>query len=1073
MNDTVLQTDPTADPDLGEFFQLLHAADYSPTWYSQRVGGGMGALEQAAAAKAVAHANTPSTAWFDTLGRPFLTVLDNAGGTMFPARVQLDIQGNQRAVRDAINQAGDAQGRVVMSYDHDMLKRPMHQASMEAGERWTLNDVAGKAIRVWDSRGHNFRSEYDVLRRPTGAFVLGTDSVNSDPRTLAAEVLTESVAYGEAQPAALNLRTRVYQHADAAGIVTNTGTNPVTSQPEGFDFKGNLLRSRRAFFADYKALPDLTAPPPTPDVFTGSTQYDALNRPTASTAPDGSVLRPTYNEANLLETAAVNLRSSATPTSFVTNIDYDAKGRRLLVQFGNGAATAYSYDPLTFRLTNLTTTRSGFPSNERTVQALAYVYDPVGNITHIQDDADLQNVVFFRNQRVQPSNDYTYDAIYRLTQATGREQLGLGGNGSPLPPTASSYNDVPRIGLLSPSDGMAMGTYTEQYQYDPVGNFLQFTHRGSQPSNPGWTRTYSYAEASLLEPGKFSNRLTSTAISGSQSLNEPYCHDRHGNMTRMPQLQAMQWSFMDELLISQRQAVNASDDDGVLHQGERTYYVYDASGQRVRKVTERQAAGGQTPTRIKEFFYVGGFESYREYDGTGTGVTLERETLHVMDDRQRLALVETRTQGNDGSLALLIRYQFSNHLASASLELDDAGHVISYEEYCPYGNTSYEAGRSVVEVSLKRYRYTGKERDKESGLSYQGARYYAPWLARWVSCDPAGLLDRLDLYVFCRDSPTNWTDGSGHAPEKGKAVEAALRSERSTLDKLGKEQARLLTQKGEQEVNVSSRTTDIDLAQHDLESAQTGQLNRGEHKALEQGSGTRTQIKALERANNKLAEAKAALKKTNETLKGLDKQIKTSESVIKKLASKARKLGADASAAPDDPEVTSEHLAEVDEDVLSGKISDLEGGSAPIRGVKPTINGSAPGSSETVSGGEGPMGLRVYGAAAGAALGVAYSLLTKGHVDPKDVATAAAIGAFPILGVATAKDDGGVVIPIVLYFGGAAAAETLAPALTPLAAAATPAVVVYSTTTLMGGQTTFGLHGGWGGLLRGPHLRGQ
>ena len=42
--------------------------------------------------------------------------------------------------------------------------------------------------------------------------------------------------------------------------------------------------------------------------------------------------------------------------------------------------------------------------------------------------------------------------------------------------------------------------------------------------------------------------------------------------------------------------------------------------------------------------------------------------------------------------------------------------IISYEEYYPYGSTSYQAGRSAAEVSLKRYRYTGKERDEENGV---------------------------------------------------------------------------------------------------------------------------------------------------------------------------------------------------------------------------------------------------------------------------------------------------------------------------------------------------------------------
>ena len=80
----------------------------------------------------------------------------------YATRVDLDIEGNQRAVRDAIVQNGDALGRVVMRYDYDMLGNRIHQASMEAGERWMLNDVTGKPIRAWDSRG--FIRPYDLRR---------------------------------------------------------------------------------------------------------------------------------------------------------------------------------------------------------------------------------------------------------------------------------------------------------------------------------------------------------------------------------------------------------------------------------------------------------------------------------------------------------------------------------------------------------------------------------------------------------------------------------------------------------------------------------------------------------------------------------------------------------------------------------------------------------------------------------------------------------------------------------------------------------------------------------------------
>ena len=389
------------------------------------------------------------------------------------------------------------------------------------------------------------------------------------------------------------------------------------------------------------------------------------------------------------------------------------------------------------------------------MQDLFYAYDPAGNITHIQDDADTQNAVFFRNQRIEPSNDYTYDAIYRLIQASGREQLGLDGGGNKLPPTASSYNDVPRVGLSpAPTDGNAVGLYNEQYQYDAVGNFLQFIHKGPNPADPGWTRTYTYSETSLLEPGNVSNRLSQTAVSGNQPLIEPYLYDLHGNMITMPQLQAMQWNFKDELLMTQRQKVNDTDADGILHQGERTYYVYDAGGQRARKITESSGI------RKKERFYLGGFEVYREYDAGGS-ITLERQTLHVMDDKQRVALVETRTQGNDSSPAQLMRYQFSNHLGSASLELDDAAQIISYEEYCPYGNTSYQSGRSGVEVALKRYRYTGMERDEESALSYHSARYYATWLGRWIAFDPIFISGGINVYAYAHARPIVKSDRNG------------------------------------------------------------------------------------------------------------------------------------------------------------------------------------------------------------------------------------------------------------------------------------------------------------------------
>jgi RHS repeat-associated protein len=125
-----------------------------------------------------------------------------------------------------------------------------------------------------------------------------------------------------------------------------------------------------------------------------------------------------------------------------------------------------------------------------------------------------------------------------------------------------------------------------------------------------------------------------------------------------------------------------------------------------------------------------------------------------------VALVETRTAGTDAGLQELIRYQFTNHLDSASLELDDQAQIVSYEEFFPYGSTSYQAVRNQTDTP-KRYRYTGKERDDENDLYYHGARYYAPWLGRWTSSDPAGISAGINSYLYASASPVCMLDRNG------------------------------------------------------------------------------------------------------------------------------------------------------------------------------------------------------------------------------------------------------------------------------------------------------------------------
>lgn len=726
-------------------------------WYDDRGSPAPAAAEPSdpdtrAAWLAAKHADTPTVTHLDTLGRPFLAIADNGRDKSgvpqhFKTRTDYDIEGKPLAVIDALN-------RVVMEYrirlpqtggarlvtGYDVAGNPLYQNSMDAGERWVLHDVTGQPIRRWDSRDHEFNHTYDPLRRPTEIRVKGGVGLDN---------LYEKIIYGEGQSlngkadTTLNLRGKPFAHYDTAGKI----------RFEAYDFKGNVRKSRRWLTTNYKDVAQWDGADPDARLesedFPTETEYDALNRVVWIKTPDGSITRPRYNEANLLE--AVEVEQEGTTTAFVTDINYNEKGQRLDIAYGNGVKTSYSYELQTFRLLHLET-RQG---NGELLQDLRYTYDPVGNITQIEDRA--RPTIFFGNMETRPVNDYAYDPLYRLTQAQGREHIAQVSFGS-----EDNWHDGPFLKQYHANDPTAWRTYTQQYQYDAVGNITQMKHI----ANGGdWTRDYAYETAN--------NRLKSTVV-GADTYTYSH-HPQHGFMTGMPHLQVMAWNFRDELQAVARQR---RTDGG---QPETTYYVYDASGQRVRKITEKAAGPGETPVKMKERLYLGSVDIYREYTGANAG--LERQTLQVMDDTRRIALVETRNDVDDGSPKRLVRYQFDNHLGSASLELDDLGAVISYEEYHPYGTTSYQAVDKNINPVAKRYRYTGKERDEESGLYYYGARYYAPWLRRWVSCDPVFLSSQSALYTFVSCNPITHFDVDGRYDPSafGKSLEAKITQAENAL----------------------------------------------------------------------------------------------------------------------------------------------------------------------------------------------------------------------------------------------------------------------------------------------------
>ncbi|KAF9777216.1 hypothetical protein IL306_004502 [Fusarium sp. DS 682] len=731
-NDNVRVSNPKDHADIGHLFELLPESDYLPSWYDARSQGQLGPAEKQAAVQTEAHSNTPSTAHIDALGHKFISIEDNGGNDLHVTRSKFDITGQLRSVTDPLN-------RPIVSHDYCLAGHAIHGASMEAGESWTLPDVTGKAFLAWDSRGFRSISSYDVAQRLTQVWV--------QDKGEAAKLVLENT-YGEslADAQVKNLRGRISRVRDQAG----------EARPEAYDFKGNVTSTVRIFARDYKTTLDWSQTVALEtEAHTSSYIYDAMSRAVQTVSPDGTVTRSDFNAGGHMEQLHVDILGQhqndppSTLTPIITSTDHNAKSQIKTTSYGNGTLTQRTYDPLFSHLTRIQSTRT----NGDVLQDLGYTYDAIGNMTRQTDQA--QQDIFFRNNRVQPGSSYTYDPLYRLKTATGREHLGQTGGR----PVAPGPDDIPND--LSPTDGGAMGNYLESYVYDAVGNILSIAHAGSDPQNPGWTRTFTYAEDSQLEPGRqHSNRLSSSSVGATSEI---FTYDEHGNMTSMSHVPLMVWDFHNQLRATSKQMVTNGGTP------ETTYYVYDGNGKRVRKVTERQAGPGVTPVPMKETLYVDGLERFRAFAGNGIDVTRQLVELQVHDGPSRIAVVETQNTNAPGGIDSgdgAVRFELGNNIGSVALQLDAQGRLLSYEEYFPFGATAYRGVTS--DPGTKRYRHAAKERDDESGLYYYGARYQAPWLARWVSPDPSGLAGGgPNLYEFVRGNPIVLTDPDGRQPGLG------------------------------------------------------------------------------------------------------------------------------------------------------------------------------------------------------------------------------------------------------------------------------------------------------------------
>ena len=667
-----------------------------------------------AASKSEELSGTPLVTHYDSLGRGVFAIASDGSHST----TVFDKFGNTEKIIDS-------RENTVVRTTYDLLGNPTSVCGVDDGTRWILLDATGATKITWDQRRHRCEHFHDIAGRPTCSTVSGGE-----------ERILNNVITRVIYPEDLIGRTCTREELKRKNLLGSAVCTYDTSGKSEIlrkDFAGRAIKSSYRLASNFKDTVDWRENNLDSflerEEFITENRFDALGRNVWSSNPDGAEMSFEYGRGGMPRSQSLRMRGEEAPRQYIKSLVFNEKRQKCRIVYGNDVSVKYTYDPLSFRVVRVfSSKRSG-----EVLQDLNYTYDAVGNVTHLVDKAIP--VEFNSNRMISGDSDYTYDMHYRLVCATGREN-----NAALRDAGANESNDRNFCSSFAPGDPVGLRNYTERYTYDSVGNILRMKHV-SDGNN--WTRDYEYED--------HNNRLVATRMGDVVSTYQ--YHPQHGFMTGMEHLACTEWNFRGEMSMSSRQASNAGD-------GETTYYCYDLAGQRRRKVTVKgKTANGDDIIKDERIYFIG-YEVYRCHSGVHAG--LERISRSLSNDKgECYVMVESRNDVDDGTRKCLTRYQSGNVIGSVSLELDDKAEIISYEEFHPYGTTAFQAMNSSVKAAAKRYRYTGMERDEETGLAYHTARYYIPWLGRWSSPDPIGIDGGLNLYCYCGCNPVIRSDVSG------------------------------------------------------------------------------------------------------------------------------------------------------------------------------------------------------------------------------------------------------------------------------------------------------------------------
>ena len=447
-------------------------------------------------------------------------------------------------------------------------------------------------------------------------------------------------------------------------------------------------------------------------------QSDYLGRMQWIIYPDGEKIIYGYDEGGQVTSVEGSHYNQTFP--YVTKILYDQYGQRTRIEYGNGTATDYTYNPERRWLETVKTKNKYGQS----YQNIRYDFDRVGNVrSYVNDCMDTLS----GNYRTDQS--YGYDDLYQLIHVTGNTEYYPAI--SSVPDYKSTYtqdfafddkglgNMMSKVSKETVSPLKVIGdnlNYNIGYVYDE-----NYAHRLVQAGN----RYYKYdANGNIIceQDGSFDGSENDVSYyKVEQHAEDVYSTDNGWGLFKDESGEARgqarkyrrtyTWNSRNQLVSS----VDANYS---------TSYVYGQDGQRSNKYTQ----GSETLYFNK---------MWTLHTDNGNSVYGGQYAKNVYLGETRIVTKLARADQKTAHEEMYKQYYYhSDHLGSATMISDWEGKEYQRIEYTPYGETWVEKTNNSGSEFLP-YKFTGKEVDQETGLYYYGARYLDPKYSMWISTDPA------------------------------------------------------------------------------------------------------------------------------------------------------------------------------------------------------------------------------------------------------------------------------------------------------------------------------------------------